>query len=340
MGIKNLTKLLKLKAPNSIREISFKELKGKKIAIDASFIIYQSVTAIRSNGFDLMNKDGNITSHIHGIFYKNIKLLMYGITPIYVFDGTSPDLKANTLAKRKQIKEDAQEKFDENNFDEDNIGEFKKAFHLTKDIIDSTIQLLKYMGISYMMAEGEADLLCVQLAINGTVKGVCTDDGDMLTFGAPFLFKGMLKALSKDGKFMEINLQQILISLEITLQQFVILCMLLGCDYCIPIKGIGMKRSLEMIKDIHSLKNLFKFLDSRELEYDKDCYKQTYKYFTTKLSSVPEIKKNNFDVDGLVKFMVDENSFNKDKLKTGIDKLKKINNIDEDSGENIMKYFK
>ena len=43
--------------------------------------------------------------------------------------------------------------------------------------------------------------------------------------------------------------------------QFIDLCILMGCDYCDSIKGIGPKRAIELIKQHRSIDNIIKHLD-------------------------------------------------------------------------------
>ncbi len=45
--------------------------------------------------------------------------------------------------------------------------------------------------------------------------------------------------------------------------QFIDLCILLGCDYLEPIKGIGPKSALKLIKEHGSLKEVVKHLRAK-----------------------------------------------------------------------------
>jgi flap endonuclease-1 len=110
MGIQGLTKLLSDETPGAIKEQELKNLTGtmmyfsidpkliliigRRIAIDASMVMYQFLVAVRSdNGYSsamLMNEAGEITSHIQGMFNRTIKLISAGIKPVYVFDGKPP----------------------------------------------------------------------------------------------------------------------------------------------------------------------------------------------------------------------------------------------------------
>ncbi|GCB81183.1 hypothetical protein scyTo_0022972 [Scyliorhinus torazame] len=59
----------------------------------------------------------------------------------------------------------------------------------------------------------------------------------------------------------EISLPEILKSLDLTQEQFVDLCILLGCDYCDKIKGIGLKRALPLIQSHKSIEEIIRNID-------------------------------------------------------------------------------
>ena len=80
------------------KEIQLEDLKGNIIAIDAFNTIYQFLTTIRQmDGTPLMDKKGRITSHLSGLFYRNLNLLVAGVKPVYVFDGKPPELKEEEI---------------------------------------------------------------------------------------------------------------------------------------------------------------------------------------------------------------------------------------------------
>jgi flap endonuclease-1 len=58
-------------------EIEFSDLNDRVIAIDAMNTLYQFLSIIRQrDGTPLKDSDGNITSHLSGLFYRNIKLFL------------------------------------------------------------------------------------------------------------------------------------------------------------------------------------------------------------------------------------------------------------------------
>ena len=96
------------------KEIKILDLKGKTICIDAFNTLYQFLTSIRQiDGTPLMDNKKRVTSHLSGLFYRNIALLEDGIKLIYVFDGKAPALKTKTHKNRKEVRDIAKEKYQE-----------------------------------------------------------------------------------------------------------------------------------------------------------------------------------------------------------------------------------
>jgi flap endonuclease-1 len=89
----------------SAKEISLEDLQGKKIAIDANNTLYQFLSTIRDKltGEPLRDSNGEITSHLSGLFYRTARLLEAGIEPVFVFDGEPPEFKRETLENRIQM---------------------------------------------------------------------------------------------------------------------------------------------------------------------------------------------------------------------------------------------
>ena len=80
---------VKLKDIIRPEQIDFKDLKGRAISIDAFNTLYQFLSTIRQrDGRPLSDSNGNITSHLSGILYRNSSMIEKDIKPIYVFDGT------------------------------------------------------------------------------------------------------------------------------------------------------------------------------------------------------------------------------------------------------------
>ena len=86
MGIKDLSKLIADAAPFAIKENEIKNYFGRKVAIDASMSLYQFLIAVRSDGAQLTNADGETTSHLMGTFYR---VSQYLTSYLRKFDSTT-----------------------------------------------------------------------------------------------------------------------------------------------------------------------------------------------------------------------------------------------------------
>jgi len=228
MGIKNLLKFL-YNYPDIIKEKNRDELHGKKIAIDISILLYQSVISIRNSGHDIVNKQGQIISHIVGLLNKTLILMDNNIIPIFVFDGRPPNIKKNILNIRRELKNKALLQYDQADNKDDMIKYFKRCVSITKEHMNDCRELLTYMGIPFIDAVQEADSELAYLCKNNIVYAVLTEDMDILTFGSPRIIKNIL---SFNKPIVEINLSDILNNLKLDYKEFVELCVLFGCDYC------------------------------------------------------------------------------------------------------------
>src|SRR5215510_38568 len=92
--------------------IKLHDLSHKIIAVDAFNTIYQFLATIRGpTGELLTNFKGDVSSHLSGLFYRNINLLCDNIKLVYVFDGRPSYLKFREIERRQQVKEIATEKY-------------------------------------------------------------------------------------------------------------------------------------------------------------------------------------------------------------------------------------
>jgi len=64
----------------------------------------------------------------------------------------------------------------------------------------------------------------------------------------------------------EIRLDKALEGLGMSMPQFIELCILLGCDYLEPIKGIGPKSALKLMKEYGSLEEIVDHLREKQAE--------------------------------------------------------------------------
>merc|ERR1712083_1239210 len=252
MGILGLSKLIADVAPKAIKENEIKNYFGRKVAIDASMSLYQFLIAVRSDGAQLTNADGETTSHLMGTFYRTIRMIDNGIKPVYVFDGKPPTLKSGELDKRMAKRADAEaalEKAKEEGNEEEVDKQSRRLVKVSKENVEDCKTLLKLMGVPFVSAPCEAESQCAELVKKGKVYAVGTEDMDALTFGTSVLLRHFTISETPKMPIKEFHLDKVLQEFRMTQSEFTDLCILLGCDYCERIHGIGPKKAFKAIQE-------------------------------------------------------------------------------------------
>ena len=328
MGIKNLHKLLK-KCEGIIVEKKPTSYNGQKIAIDISILIYQIVIAIRNTGSDLTNNKGEITSHLYGIFNKTISMLEMGIHPVYVFDGKPPEMKNDILNSRREQRNKAKKKMSAAKDKNEKIKYFKRSVVISKKQLEECQYLLKLLGIPVINAPEEADSQCAWLAKNNLVYGVSTEDMDILTFGSPRIIRNLS---SRKKNSIEIELNSILNRLKINYSQFIDLCILLGCDYCSTLNGVGMKKAFSIIQKYGTIDDFFKSSEFKNMNIrvpdnfiqDKNNTVTYFKNPNVKLIQENELEWTEPNYNKVIEFMVTGFGFSKSNIHKKLGKLRKL----------------
>lgn len=305
------------------------------MAIDASMCLYQYLIAVRQqDGQQLTSEDGETTSHLLGMFYRTIRLVENGIKPLYVFDGKPPVLKGGELEKRLLKRTEALKQIEnlkETGTVEELMKYEKRTVRASREQNEEARKLLKLMGIPFIMAPSEAEAQCAELARGGKVFAAASEDMDTLCYEPKFLLRHLTMAESRKMPIDQIEYSEMLRGLEMDRLTFVDLCILLGCDYCETIKGVGPVTAFKLIKEHGSLENIVKWIESNP---EKTKYKvpENWPYKEAKeLFMNPEISKADEvefkweepDLEGLIEFMVKEKGFNEDRIRSGAEKLKK-----------------
>lgn len=332
MGILGLSKLLADFAPSAIKDNNIKSYFGRKVAIDASMSIYQFLIAVRSDGAQLTDAEGETTSHLNGLFYRTIRILESGIKPVYVFDGKPPEMKSEELAKRAERRSEAEKSLEvaEEKGDQEGVEKFQRRIvKVTKHHNDECKRLLSLMGVPYVEAPCEAEAQCAALVKADLVYATATEDMDSLTYGSNVVLRHLTASEAKKLPIREIKLDRVLSELEIDQKQFIDMCILLGCDYCESCKGLGPKRAVSAIQNYKHIEGIIQHKDKIP---GKITIPDNWQYEEArKLFSEPEVldskdialKWQPPDEEGLVKFMVEEKSFNEDRIRNGVKRILK-----------------
>ena len=317
------------------KAIELSKLKGKVVAIDALNTLYQFLTTIRQvDGTPLMDKNGNITSHLSGLFYRNINLLLEGVKPIYVFDGKPPGLKGDELKKRKEAKDIAKKKFEQakSRGDVSEMRKYSAQFVKVGDeVVESSKKLLGAMGIPVVQALGEGEAEAAHLARRKAVWAAASQDYDSLLYGAPILIRNLTlsrKRKISSGVYVPVEIemiefQSLLSRLNIDKDQLICLGILVGTDYNPGgVRGIGQKTALEFVRKYRYPVRIFEEIEKSEkynIDFDwQEVFKQFHEY---ECCSKEDIKFGNVDEEVVRKILL-RCDFSESRIDSGLRRLR------------------
>ncbi|KAI1697235.1 XPG i-region domain-containing protein [Ditylenchus destructor] len=332
--MKDLSKVLGDHAASAIRTNEMKAYFGRKIAIDASMSLYQFLIAVRQDGAPLMDDNGETTSHLYGMFFRTIRMMENGIKPVFVFDGKPPQLKSAELQKRTDRRSENEILLTEakDKGDATAVEKFeRRSIKVSPKHNDECKKLLRLMGVPVVDAPCEAEAQCAELVRTDKVYATATEDMDALTFGSKILVRHMSFSEAKKVPIQEFSLEKILKCLEFTFEQFVDFCILLCCDYCPSIRGIGPKKAFELISQHKSIENILENIDQEKYPPPENWLFAAARnlFLHPEVTNGEEIQFawTEPNLDEIIKFLCVEKGFNEDRIRTAIDRLKKSRTI-------------
>lgn len=307
---------------------------SKVVAIDAYNAIYQFLSIIRGpDGMPLSDQNGRITSHISGLFYRNINFLSLGIKPVYVFDGKPPSMKSAEIQRRKQVKKDATIKY-EIALSEGNYAEAKKYAQQTSvlrdDMVDESKRFLDLFGIPWIQAPSEGEATAAHLTNVNMAYASASQDFDSLLFGAKRLVRNFTNSgkrkLPNRNTTIEIEpeiitLDKTLLELGVTREQLVDIGILIGTDFNPDgFERIGAKTALKMIKEHGNLESISQIQEKLK---NIDYVQIREIFLKPDVAQVSEIKFGSVDYAGITSYLTKERSFSSDRVDTTLNRLKK-----------------
>lgn len=371
MGIKDIGTILKKYSPNATVRKNLKSYKHQKIAIDISIYLYrfkyndenddgsfikgiinQIIRLLQNDIIPVYIFDGKPTNAKSGTLDSRIKRKTNMKKKVELLENNLQELQLQESQESKQQNNendnnDSDENNDSKNSDENNIndkidsliGEISKN---KKNIITVRncdkilcIKLFDLIGIPYLVANGEAEILCSRLCQHGLTYGCFSQDSDLMANGTEYF----LRDLSNFNNYVnEYHLPTILSDLKLEYLEFVDLCILCGCDYIDRIKGIGPISAYKLVIKYRKMEDILEYLkNTKYKKYIIEDYFEKYeiakKLFTNSLPELNndmchfnfEIKKSNFEELNL--FLETEINLSFSKIEKLILLLKSNNNL-------------
>ena len=150
---------------------------------------------------------------------------------------------------------------------------------------------------------------------------------DALTHATPILLRNLTMSESRKIPINEINLNDVLAGLDMDMKQFIDLCILLGCDYCGSIKGIGPKRAVELMKKHKSIEEVLANIDKTKYIPPEDFPFDGARglFVEPDITNPDEIELvwGTPDEEGLIAYLVTEKNFNETRIRNALARIKK-----------------
>ena len=313
------------------RKIELSSLSNQVLVIDAFNTLHQFLSNIRQrDGSPLVDSVGRITSHISGLFYRTTNFIEVGIKPIFVFDGKPPELKSETLNRRKEIREFAREKWEIAKAEGDLETAYRYAqasSRLKPEIVEDSKYLLNIMGIPFVQAPSEGEAQAAHMILKKDANCIASQDYDSLLFGAPIVIRnlavtGKRKLPGKDAYVNVepeiIKLEEILSTLGINREQLIDIGICVGTDFNKGLKKIGPKKALMLIKKYGCIHALLSKM-GEEIE-DLDRIRELFIH--PEVTDDYKIKWRKPDSDKLIEFLCENHGFSVERIEKVLERLK------------------
>jgi flap endonuclease-1 len=328
-------------------KIQLEDIAGWTLAVDGYNTLYQFLAIIRGmDGGHLKDAQGRVTSHISGLFYRNVNLLELGMKLVYVFDGKPPELKNEEIRRRSEQRREAKDQYLRALQSGDMVQARKFAEASTvlrKDMVADAKSLLDAMGIPWVDAPSEGEAQASTMAMEGTVKAVASQDHDSIVFGAPTLVRNVTisgkRRLPSKGIVINvvperITLSSVLSATGLTREQLVDYAILLGTDFNPDgFEGVGPVTALKYLKKygrLDEIKELAPALENVNYRGIRDLYLNAP---STK-GVAPEWRP--MDREKVISYLVGEHSFSRERVEAALTRIEKTKPA---QSETLEKWF-
>ncbi len=317
--------------------ISLKDLHDRIIVIDAYNVLHQFLATIRQrDGTALKNAEGKITSHLSGLFFRSANLINHKIRPVYVFDGKPHPLKQQTIddrnRRRLQAEEDWKEALKKGDTEKARV-KAQQTSRVTDEIVLQSKTLLDLLNIPYVQAPEEGEAQASYMVKEGDAYAAGSQDFDCLLIGSPVLIRNLTSSSKRKlpGKKAytpihpeRIYLNQALDRLGISRKQLVDMAILMGTDFNEGIKGIGPKKSLDLIKKNGNIENVLSTIGSDTAPTFQEI-KQIRSLFSDPLvTDEYELHWSTPDDGEVIRFLCDSFQFSKSRVESMLKKFEPI----------------
>jgi flap endonuclease-1 len=273
-----------------IEDVSFDDLEGSVVAVDAHNWLYRYLTTTvkftRTGAYT--TSAGEEVANLVGTVQGLPKFLEHDVTSVFVFDGGTTELKEDEVAERREQREryeDDLETAREEGADAATIATLEsRTQRLTETIRRTTRELLELLDVPVVEAPAEGEAQAAYMARQGTVDYAGTEDYDSLLLGAPHT----VRQLTSKGDPELMDFEATLEEHDLSWEQLVDAAILMGTDFNEGVAGIGPKTAVKYLREHGDLWTVFEA---------EDCYVENADAIRTLFLDPDVTDEAEFDTD-------------------------------------------
>lgn len=303
-----------------LEEVSFDELDGDTVAVDAHNWLYKYLTTTVkwTTSSAYTTPDGTEVANLIGIVQGLPKFFENDLTPVFVFDGAVTEHKEAELEQRREEREKREEQLEEAREEGDAIEIARLEAHtqrLTDTIQETTRELFDRLDVPYVEAPMEGEAQAAHMNRTGMVDYCGTEDYDALLLGAPLT----LRQLTSKGDPELMDFEATLAKHDVTWEQLVDVAILCGTDFNEGISGVGPKTALKEVKE-HG--DIWGVLENRGAHIDEDVDEIKDLFLDPTVSDDCEFDAGlDPDVEAARAYVVDEWGVAADEVERGFERI-------------------
>jgi flap endonuclease-1 len=276
-------------------------------------------------GKPLKNSNGEITSHLIGLFNRCVKFIELDVKVIFAFDGKPIELKRETIEERAKTRD----------------------ISLTRDMAKEAKKLVHYLGFPFVNAPSDGEAQATRIVNNEDAWAVASQDYDCFLFGANRVIRNLSLGQTRKVRGRKINvdiefhkMERILQATSLTRDQIIDIGILTGTDFNKNVKGVGIKTAEKLVRErtipelIRSDSKFSNWLTIEQYNEIRGVFKDP---LVTDDYREKAFKFRKPDIDKVQEFLVEIHGFDADRTNSSLKRLKKVNASKQATMEKFVK---
>jgi len=206
-----------------------------------------------------------------------------------VFDGFDLHAKKDTKKKREEKRAKYIKKRDlakKEGRTEDYIKFNNYSNVIEKKHVVLLMDYLSYAGVEYIVSPYEADAQLAYMHKIGQIDYIVTEDSDLVLYDCENLINKLnqsgycelLQIKNSNLMYNNSDTEEVEDFVRLSQEQKIWMSLMVGCDYLEKVRGVGLKKGIDLIQNVTSLKELFKKLKDKCKRFDDSKkYKTAFK---------------------------------------------------------------